>query len=92
MTSLFMIFNHVFLWLHGKSSTISSIDCYYQGMKWMTMKHEVQLDDNYVRAFGNHMKSNLEHLRHARDSIKLSNLIFQSSHLKMLHVNPSLGG
>lgn len=37
-------------------------------------------------------KSNLEHLRHARDSIKLSNLIFHSSHLKMLHVDPSLGG
>ncbi len=71
-SSLFMIFYHVFLWLHGKSSTISSIDCYYQGMKWMAMKHEVQLDDKHVIALGNHMKSNLEHLRHARDSIKLS--------------------
>jgi hypothetical protein len=58
----------------------------------MAMKHEVQLDDKYVRAFGNHMKSNLKHLLHARDSIKLSNLIFHSTHLKMLHVNPSLGG
>jgi hypothetical protein len=87
-----MIFYHVFLWLHGKSSTISSIDCYYQGMKWMAMKHEVQPDDKYIRAFGNHMKFSLEHLRHARDSIKLSNLIFHSSHFQMLHVNPSLGG
>jgi len=51
MTSLFMIFYHVFLWLHGKSSTISSIDCYYPGMKWMAMKHEVQLDDKHVIAF-----------------------------------------
>jgi hypothetical protein len=38
----------------------SSIDCYYQGMKWMATKHEVQLDDKHVIAFGNHMKSNLE--------------------------------
>lgn len=34
----------------------------------VAMKHAVQLDDKYVSAFGNHMKSNLKHLLHARDS------------------------